>query len=299
MPLFTLLGTDSPIGRRLACELRGQGHEVQTPGADAAPGGHPALGHVVFALPPTDDPAPGSSASGPPPLERLAGLLQGARFESLLYVSSTCVYGDGDRADEEAPLPPEPSDAGRLAWLIGESMCLATQAPTVRVVRVAQVVSAEADAGDGWLAQLSREATHGRLLLRSSLHSARDYVHIDDVVRMLPAIAMRGRHRLYNLASGRQTTHAEWAERLVRRYGCRVEVVADAPVQRMAPIDITRLREEFGFTPWPALEVLPLPAADRWMRAAVEARPPVVHLSPHERPPHSRSLQAACSAYTR
>ena len=40
------------------------------------------------------------------------------------------------------------------------------------------------------------------------------------------------------------------------------------PLQRTAPIDITRLREEFGFTPWPALEVLPLPAADRWMRAA-------------------------------
>lgn len=299
MPLFTILGTDSTVGRRLACELRGHGHQVQTLSDDAAPGGHRALGHVVFALAPTDDPSPMSSASGPPPLDRLAGLLQGARFESLLYVSSTCVYADGDRADEEAPLPLEPPDPSRLAWLTGESMCLATQAPTVRVVRLAQVVSAEGDGGDGWVAQLGREAAHGRIVLRGSLQSARDYVHIDDVVRMLPAIAMRGRHRLYNLASGRQTTHAEWAERLVRRYGCRVEVVADAPLQRTAPIDITRLREEFGFTPWPALEVLPLPAADRWMRAAAGPQPPMAHLPLHERPPRSRSLQAACSAYTR
>ena len=83
------------------------------------------------------------------------------------------------------------------------------------------------------------------IALRTDPASAKDYIHVDDVVDLLPRIATQGRHTVYNVASGEQLTHGQWLDYLVARTGCTVQVQAQAPLLRFAPVDTTRIRAEF------------------------------------------------------
>jgi nucleoside-diphosphate-sugar epimerase len=85
--------------------------------------------------------------------------------------------------------------------------------------------------------------------LTSAMESEKDYVHIDDVCDALVDIAEGGHQRIYNVAHGENISHARWVAHLRSLTGCRVEVQPGAPLLRMAPIEVTRVRAEFGRTP--------------------------------------------------
>ena len=59
-------------------------------------------------------------------------------------------------------------------------------------------------------------------------------------------VATGGRHRLYNLAAGTNTSHAAIGVVLRRRFGWHVDFAPGAPTVRFPPIDTTRLSVEFG-----------------------------------------------------
>ena len=86
----------------------------------------------------------------------------------------------------------------------------------------------------------------GAVGFRQSADSAKDYVSVAQVTRLLPAIATSGRHRLYNLAAGVNTSHAAIAGALRRRFGWHMAFAAGAPTVRFPPIDTARLAAEFG-----------------------------------------------------
>jgi dTDP-D-glucose 4,6-dehydratase len=100
-----------------------------------------------------------------------------------------------------------------------------------------------------FLGQILREGhSTGRVVLHHSGASARDYVSLAAVVRLLPAIATEGGARLYNVAAGFNTSHATIAERLRAVLGWHVGFAAAAPTVCNIPIDTSRLDAEFGPT---------------------------------------------------
>jgi nucleoside-diphosphate-sugar epimerase len=111
---------------------------------------------------------------------------------------------------------------------------------------------------DSFLASVLSEAeNHGSLTLRSSPESARDYVSVDDVSPLLLEIALRGRERVYNLASGTLITNAELAAFLTSATGCPVSFTPDASTATTPRIDNERIRTEFGFRPALLMNDLP------------------------------------------
>jgi hypothetical protein len=79
-------------------------------------------------------------------------------------------------------------------------------------------------------------------------NSAKDYVSVAAATRLLPAIAVRGQQRIYNLAAGSNTSHSTIADRLGEIAGWRTIFAPDAPTVCHLPIDTTRLDVEFGQT---------------------------------------------------
>jgi len=182
----------------------------------------------------------------------LSQVLQRAHFHSLLYLSSTRVYSGAVSTAEDAVLcarPGDPSDLYNLSKLLGESLCLTLDRPTVRVARLSNVVGSERAGSPDFIAELERQAAAGCIRLASSPESAKDYIHIDDACNLLIEVARRGRERIYNVASGANIAHARWVAHFQSRTGCRVEVEPNAPVLRWAPIDVARVRSEFDYTP--------------------------------------------------
>jgi nucleoside-diphosphate-sugar epimerase len=260
---WTVLGASGVIGRHLVAHLRSAGETVYTPARNDSTVYERPLGHVIYAIGLTADFRQRPFDTVQAHVHVLADILQRADFSTLLYLSSTRVYAHASVGREDDALSVnsrDPSDLYNLSKLMGESLCLHGGRTGVRVARLSNVVGGDDAGSDNFLPSLVRDARRGHIVLRTLPESAKDYIHIDDVVDLLPRIATDGRERIYNVASGVQTSHAQWLELLRAQTGCSVETVPDAPITRFAPIDITRIRSEFGFTPRSVFSVL-APAA--------------------------------------
>jgi nucleoside-diphosphate-sugar epimerase len=118
------------------------------------------------------------------------------------------------------------------------------------------VVGGDLESNNFIYALLREARATGVVRLNSSPDSAKDYIALADVIRMLELIASHGQQVCYNLASGHQTRHGDIAEIIAALTGAYVSVIENSPRKDFPQIDIRRLREEFGFTPQLPLNVL-------------------------------------------
>ncbi len=257
--IWTILGSNGNIGNHLVNRLRESGQTVFTPSRYDIISSRKSMGHVIYAIGLTADFRQRPFETVQAHVTLLAELLQQGDFDSLLYLSSTRVYGRSISGSEDAilsVLPQDSSDLYNLSKLMGESLCLQDIRTTVRVARLSNVVGGANDNPANFLPTIIREAMGGHVVLSTALNSVKDYIHIDDVVELLPRIAAEGRERIYNVASGLHTSHAQWIQQIVTKTGCSVEVLPGASSVSFAPIDISRIRSEFNYHPRSVLNTL-------------------------------------------
>ncbi len=268
MTRFTILGASGTIGRRLVAGLRAAGEDVFAPARGDEALWREDLGQVVYGIGVTADFRTRPLETVEAHVGILRRLLAEARFDRLVYLSSTRIYGgaasDDRPAREDMGLNVNPhsgSDLYNLSKLMGESLCLQGSRGRACVARLSNVVGGEDADSENFIPSLLRDAATGRIHLRSALDSAKDYIHIDDVVPLLARMARGPATGIYNIASGTRTTHAEWIDAITAATGAEVTVEPGAPRILFPPIDITRIRAEFGADPREAVRSLFTPVA--------------------------------------
>lgn len=253
----TVLGATGFVGRHLVRHLEQLGLDVLAPARDDLRIEHEDLGTVYFCIGLTADWRQQPHATVEAHVGKLAHVLDRCRFDALVYLSSTRVYKRVSTADEAHALAVLPSDADDifdLSKLLGEALAL--RDPRCRVARLSNVTGDDLRS-DNFVPSVIRDALAGHVLLRTSLASWKDYVLVRDTVAALHAIGERGRERIYNIASGTNTTHGEIVDVLREVTGCRVEVAAGAPISGFPAIAIERARRDLGFVPQAMLAALP------------------------------------------
>ncbi len=229
--LATITGAAGFVGARLAGRLRAEGWAVFAPAK-----GDPALFQrdlgTVFhcaGLTADYDRRPFDTVEAHASLA--ADILRADRFERFVYCSSTRLY-DGlpdAEVDETWPLVFDPADPRRvydLSKALGENLTITRTGGRGAVARLSNVFDA-ADGAPGFLSEWLIQARSTRdIALQSSPHVARDYIHLDDVVDALIAIA-RGTEPIVNVAAGALTTNAEIAQ-VFAELGWRVVFASDA-----------------------------------------------------------------------
>lgn len=249
---YTVLGAGGFIGSHLLAHLEPLGRECFAPRRDDPAVFREDLGHVFFCIGLTADFRERPLDTVRAHVCVLADILERARFESLLYLSSTRLYAHSSRGTEDALLGADTgnfSDYYNLTKMTGESLCFASGRANVRVARLSNVYGADL-ASSNFLASVVRDALErGEVKLGVSLDSEKDYVSVGDVVSLLPAIAERGKERIYNVAAGRNVSNRALFGALSGITGCRVSVDDGAPTVRYPAVDIGRAQREFGFEP--------------------------------------------------
>ncbi len=246
----TVLGASGFIGSRLLRSLTAQGISCQAPGRGETLTGKP-LGTVFYCIGLTADFRTKPFETVEAHVCKLKHILENCEFDQLVYLSTTRVYANLVAGTEEAALtvsPADPSDLYNLSKLMGESLAL-NSGRRCKIARLSNVYGDDFESSN-FLTSILRDAVLlGAVTLRTSLASAKDYIHIDSVVSLLTQIAAQGNGRIYNVASGVNTTNAELTDALTRLTGASVSVAPDSPTILFPPIRVDAIREEFAARP--------------------------------------------------
>ena len=249
---FTVLGANGFIGSHLVAYLRGEGHECHAPEKGDEAIFQAPLGHVIYAIGLTADFRDRPLATVEAHVCVLRRLMAEGDFESLTYLSSTRVYANSNATSETATLLVNPSESGDLyniSKLMGESLCLHGGRLNAKVIRLSNIVGLRIDA-DSFIDQLLEEGySTGRIELHTRLDSKKDYLYIDDAVSLIGAIALSSMSGIFNVASGEGVENAQVIHFLEMKMGFHSSVSADAPMRDFVQIDITKIRDAFGFNP--------------------------------------------------
>ena len=216
-PKATILGAAGFVGRRLKSRLEADGWQVYAPAKHDPELFRQELGTVFYCagLTADYDSRPFDTVEAHATL--VSELARAAGFERLVYLSSTRLY-DGQAAaevGEDGPLWLDPADPRRvydLSKALGENIAITRTGGRGSVARLSNVYDWNDDA-PGFLSDWLLRARRGRSLhLESSPHIRRDYIHLDDVVAALIAMAGSPSPGIVNVASGALASNGEIAE---------------------------------------------------------------------------------------
>ena len=261
--IYTITGSQGFIGNSLALWLKSRGHQVYTPERFISPARlvTSLKGHVVYCIGLTADFRTRPWETIEAHVCLLRQLLMYGDFLSFTYLSSTRVYLGSQSGNEDSELivhPHSPDQLYNLSKLMGEAICHAanTEGRPIRSVRLSNVVGRDLESDNLVYALLRESLSTGVINFTSSPDTKKDYIDIIDVVSMLERIACCGRSPCYNLASGSQISTGEIANIISRHTGAKQIIPDYPPVTPFPQIDISRLKQEFNFSPTSPLDRL-------------------------------------------
>ncbi|WP_413441455.1 NAD-dependent epimerase/dehydratase family protein [Synechococcus sp. MIT S1220] len=250
---ITVLGAKGWIGSALVAELKGQGRSVRAITRKSLSdwlSNHDSYGPVIYTIGLTSDFRHRPHETVEAHVSLLSQVLRRPGIEKLVLLSSTRVYARALDTSETTILPclsSDPSDIYNISKLLGEALLLQDSRPGLKVVRLSNVVG-PGQPPNTFLGALLAEATaKGSATIVQPEDTSKNYVALDDVVRLLPAIAERGRQRIYNLGSDRNSSHREVALWLMRQ-GVNVRFASRNETRNglsFSPLVIDRLSAEF------------------------------------------------------
>ena len=250
---YTVFGGNGKIGRRIVSQLISDGYSVFVPDRDYDNfSDNLDFGKIIYCAGITANFRKNPLDTVEAHIGLLTNILYKCRFDSLLYLSSTRIYGNvsiGSESSRFEVSPLELTDVYNLSKLMGESICLNCGRNGVKVARLSNVIGAETWDSPEFIPTIIQQARTGRIELHTTLSSRKDYIHIDDVVSLLIDICNKGRLRIYNVASGITISNSQWIEFIKYKFPCDVIVREDAVEIIQPEILIDQIRAEFNFEP--------------------------------------------------
>jgi nucleoside-diphosphate-sugar epimerase len=275
MSPITLLGASGFIGSALVRRLTEKNLSYFAPDKNQGLAGS-NLGDVIYCVGLTADFRARPLETVEAHVCHLLSILKNYEFQSLVYLSSTRVYGNQEgialEADPLTVKSSNPEDLYAISKLMGEAAAM-TCGRKVKIVRLSNVYGPDFTS-ENFLSSIIRDAVSGRqVTVRSSPDSEKDYISIDDVVDGILRILREGKDSLYNLASGTNVSNRQLIEKISQATNGRILFDPAASKVSSPRISIDRMRAEFEFQPSSVLNDLGMVIESYRARSENERRP--------------------------
>ena len=249
---FSVFGSNGFIGSNMINFLRNQKIEYDVLEPNNKKVFEKSLGHVIYCIGITSDFRKKPFETIESHVCVLQKILKNCKYDSFLYLSSSRVYLGSTSTNETDQLLVNPNnldDLYNISKLMGESLCLSSNFQNVRIARLSNVIGENMKNND-FLASILHDAVFNKkIILHTKPNSEKDYVCIDDVIKILYKIALQGKEKIYNIASGKNTKVREITNKINDLTGCEIQFASDAIEQSFSQINIKRIQNEFGFKP--------------------------------------------------
>ena len=249
---FTIFGSKGFIGSKLVEYLTSQGIECDTPDIHDETIYRRSLGHVIYAIGITSDFRERPFDTVKSHVCLLNDFFKKSNFDSFLYLSSTRIYSNSTSTNEENSLHVNPanfSDLYNISKIMGESICLSFKNSNIRIARLSNVVGKNIESNDFLFSIIKDAVFKKNIKLCTDPNSEKDYIYVDDVVKILPRISQNGDYRIYNVGSGKNTAVKDIVYELKKITGCSVNFDTNSKLHSFPEISINRVIDEFDFNP--------------------------------------------------
>ena len=249
---YTIFGSSGFIGSNLAKYLKEQSYECFLPDKEYEISKGENLGHIIYCIGLTADFRQRPMDTVKAHVCKLIEVIENSTFDSFLYLSSTRVYSGSNTGNENENLSVNSSDFSDLyniSKLMGESICFSIPNNKVRVIRLSNVIGNDFSS-DNFLFALIKEAVDkNEINLNLPLKTAKDYIKVEDVVKMIISISQKATHRIYNIASGIQISNEQILNKIKTYTNCKIQANALANGLYFPQISIEKIQAEFNFIP--------------------------------------------------
>ena len=92
--------------------------------------------------------------------------------------------------------------------------------------------------------RLSKEK---RINLYINKNSTKDFIHVDDAFEVLLKVILKGKHRLYNIATGKNIKLSKILEKIKKISNLKIHSKSKLKIVKEPKINIDRIKKEFGF----------------------------------------------------
>lgn len=249
---FTIFGASGFIGSNLKEYLTSEKYQVNAPDrgfltAIENQKQTENLGHVIYCIGMTANFRANFTGTIDSHITLLNQLIKSCQFESITYLSSTRVYEGASHTAEDGMLQVNPALTGQIyniSKLAAESLCLSAS-PKAKIIRLSNVYGQDSKSKNFLSSVLQQSASEGQVTFQTSPSSSKDFVSINDVVKLTHLISLEGKSAIYNLASGENTENRLISDFLISRQVI-TQYEQNAPEWKFEPIDNQKIKSEFG-----------------------------------------------------
>jgi len=250
---FTVLGAEGFIGSNLINHLSKNGRRIYAPKKkNSTEFKKLQHGHIIYCIGLTSDFRKRPLDTMHAHVCILREILERVDFKSLTYLSSTRVYHGSSSTIESHRLSMSPEnleDLYGISKLAGESLCHHSGRKNVKIIRLSNIVGYRRDR-DLFIDQLLHEiVTHNTLTLKSSLHSSKDYLYIDDAVNAISSLAATNNTGCFNVAYGNNISNQIIINQLNEHFDFKLTIEKNAPVIDFPIINTEKIRNTIHFNP--------------------------------------------------
>ena len=181
----------------------------------------------------------------------LNNILLNNNFESFTYFSSIRVYSSNKSTHENSKILCDVSEKGiyfKNLKLAAESLCLQFNNPKIRIIRLSNLY------GDYFNKQIYLMPTiirniknKKKIILSISPFSKKNYLHVEDAIKVSIKISHKGKFRIYNVASKSMITINEIFKLLKKTKKFDMSILNYKKINHEPKININRIEKEFKF----------------------------------------------------
>ena len=177
------------------------------------------------------------------------------QFESFTLISSTRVYlaSSTTNTNESSYIKLNPNYKDffyNSLKLSAESLCLSLKNKKIKVVRMSNLFGNNFTNQIYLLPNLIRNSiTKKQIDISVNKKSSKDFLHVNEAIELMLKIIKKGKHRLYNVASGKNIKLSTISEKIKKITDCKINYKNQNKLVNEPKININRIKREFNFKP--------------------------------------------------
>ena len=177
------------------------------------------------------------------------------KFDSFTLLSTTRLYfaNPKTKTSENDPININSNNKSFLynsLKIAAENLCLTLNNKNIKVIRMSNLF------GDNFTNQayilptwIRDSIINKKIDLYINKNSTKDFIYVDDAFDVLLKIIKTGKHRLYNVASGKNIKLSKILKEIKKITNCKINYTNSSNIIKEPKINIKRIVNEFNFKP--------------------------------------------------